>query len=112
MPVKQTNDVELLVETAKNACVILKYHTDECGEPCLKLVPVYENLSDNPKYHDIVFLRINADNNPVAKNFIINKRAPIVTIYHNGRLLESRTADNEEEMIQMLDMLLNERAKL
>ena len=112
MPVNQTTDVELLVETAKNPCVILKYHTDACGEPCNKLIPVFEQLSEDPKYDQIVFLRINADNNPVAKNFILNKKAPIVTIYHNGRLIESRSANNQDEMVQMLDMLVNQRNKI
>ncbi len=109
MSVTQTTDIDLLVETAKNPCVILKYHTDECGEPCNKLIPVFEQLSNEGRYDSIVFLRINADNNPVAKNFILNKQAPIVTVYHNGRLLESRSADNKEEMVQMLDLLINFR---
>ena len=112
MSVSKTTDIDLLVETAKNPCVILKYHTDECGEPCNKLIPVYERLSNQPKYSQIVFLHINADNNPVAKNFILNKKAPIVTIYHNGRLLESRSANTQDEMVQMLDMLVNQRNKV
>ena len=112
MPVKQTTDIDLLVETAENQCVILKYHTDECGEPCTSLIPIFEKLSDDPKYRDIVFLRINADNNPVAKHFILNKKAPIVTIYYNGRLLESRTANNRQEMVKLLEILTNERNKI
>jgi thiol-disulfide isomerase/thioredoxin len=112
MAVNQTTDTELLVETAKNPCVILKYHTDECGEPCNKLIPIFENLSEQAKYHQIVFLRINAENNPVAKNYILNKKAPIVTIYHNGRLLESRSAKDKDEMVQLLDMLVNQRNKI
>src|SRR5688572_1642752 len=112
MPVNQTTDINLLVETAKNPCIILKYHSYACGEPCDRLVPVFEGLSELPQYSQIAFFQINADNNPVAKNFILHKKAPIVTIYHKGRLLESRSANTKDEMVELLNLLLNQRNKV
>jgi thioredoxin 1 len=112
MAVTQTTDALLLVEIADNDCVILKYHTDECGEPCNQLVPVYHKLSDETRYKDIQFLQINADSNPVAKRFILDKKAPIITIYFKGRLLESKTVNTEEEMENLLQLLTNEKLKV
>ena len=112
MAVTHTTDANLLLETAQHECIILKYHTDECGINCMKLIPVYERLSEETKYKSIVFLRINADSNPVAKTFILNKKAPIVTIYHKGRLVESRSVTNETEMTQLLNLLVNEKSRI
>lgn len=112
MALTHTTDANLLLETAQHDCIILKYHTDECGVPCNKLVPVYENLSETEAYKNIRFLRINADNNPVAKAFILNKQAPIVTIYYRGRLIESRSVTTEAEMRALLNKLVNEKSRL
>ena len=112
MAVNQTTDALLLVEIANNDCVILKYHTDECGEPCNELVPVFQKLSEESRFKDITFLQINADNNPVAKHYILNKKAPIITVYYKGRLLESKTVNTETEMVNLLQVLTNEKYKI
>lgn len=109
MAVTYTSDSLLLLDLAEYSKVILKYNTDACGEPCTKLIPIYHRLSDDSRYKDIVFLYINADNNPVAKQFILNKLAPIVTIYYKGRLIESHSVTTEEEIINMLEMIPSEK---
>ncbi|MGZ5245301.1 MAG: thioredoxin domain-containing protein, partial [Bacteroidia bacterium] len=64
MAVKETSDDNLIFELIEHPRVILKYHTDTCGEICRKLKVVFEELSNSKDYKDITFLRINADNNP------------------------------------------------
>lgn len=105
MSVKNTTDTLLLLEVAEHEMVILKYHTDDCGEPCTKFVPVFDNLSDSERYKDIVFLRIDAESNPVAKKFILRRGAPLLTIYRDGRLITSRYITTEAEIIDLLEML-------
>ncbi|MGZ5242284.1 MAG: thioredoxin family protein [Bacteroidia bacterium] len=102
MAVIETSDDNLIFELIEHDRVILKYHTDSCGEICRKLKVVFEELSNEKEYKDITFLRINADNNPIAKKHIENRKQPIMNIYHNGYLIECRTVGTKDKMEDLL----------
>jgi len=107
MAVQETTDAFLFLQVAENDLVMLKYHTDDCGKLCMDFIPIYEEISDNPKYKDIIFLTINAENNPVAKKRILDKKQPVITIYSKGRLLDSTHASSKEGVEDLLQELLN-----
>ncbi|MCD6019583.1 MAG: thioredoxin family protein [Bacteroidetes bacterium] len=106
MPVTETSDEYLFLQVAEHDRVILKYHTDDCGLPCSNFIPVFEGLSDDLIYKDIVFLVINAENNPKAKQRILEKKQPVVTIYFKGQLLDSRHASTKEGVEELLKELM------
>jgi thioredoxin 1 len=106
MAVTETTDSFLFLQVAENDRVILKYHTDECGEACINFRPIYKELSEDPLYKKVVFLVIDADNNPMAKRRILDKSQPVITIYLRGRLLDSRHASTKEGVIALLEELL------
>lgn len=107
MAVTETTDASLFLQVAGNDRVILKYHTDDCGDPCINFRPIFKELSEDPKYKDIVFLVIDADENPMAKKRILAKHQPMITIYLNGKLLDSRHAATKEGVMVLLDELLS-----
>jgi thioredoxin 1 len=50
--------------TTKNGSptkVMVKVYTDWCG-PCKKVAPKFEEIAWDPKYSDILFVKVNADN--------------------------------------------------
>ena len=106
MAVTETTDSFLFLQVAGNDRVILKYHTNDCGEACINFRPVYKELSEDPIYSDIVFLVIDADENPRAKQRILDKRQPVITIYLKGKLLDSRHASTREGVKILLEELL------
>lgn len=106
MPVTETTDSILFLQVAENDRVILKYHTDDCGEACINFRPIYEALSNDDQYHKIVFLVINADDNLMAKKRILDKSQPVITIYYKGRLLDSRHASTKEGVEELLTELM------
>lgn len=107
MAVVQTTDSNLLFEVATHERVILKYHSDSCGDPCIELKPFYEELALDKKYAGISFYRINADTNPAALKLIQAHREPLMTIYHKGILMECVTVNSPEKMVGLLDRLLS-----
>lgn len=109
MAIKETSDENLIFELLAHDRVILKYHTDKCGEICEKLRVVYQQLSDDSRYQDILFLRINADNNPIALKHIQEKKQPIMNIYHKGNLVECRTVDTRDLIENLLGKLIHFR---
>jgi hypothetical protein len=106
MPVTETSDSLIFLQVAENDMVILKYDTCTGGPVCEDFVPVYLSMSADVKYKDIVFLTIDAEENPVAKRRILDKKQPVITVYSKGRLLDSRHASTREGVEQLLDELL------
>jgi hypothetical protein len=106
MAVTETSDSFLFLQVAENDRVILKYHTDDCGEPCISFKPIYLKLSEDPKYKDVIFLVIDADYNPKAKERILDKKQPVITIYYKGKLLDSRHASTKDGVENLLEELL------
>ena len=106
MAVAETHDSFLFLQVAEHDRVILKYHTKDCGEPCVKFIPIFEKLSRDARYKDIIFLVIDADDNPKAKERILEKKQPVITIYFKGKLLDSRHASTKEGVEELLEELL------
>ena len=106
MAVTETSDAFLFLQVAENDRVILKYHTDDCGEACISFRPIYKELSEDPLYKNVVFLVIDADENPIAKKRILDKSQPVITIYFKGKLLDSRHASTKEGVRSLLEVLL------
>lgn len=106
MAVTETTDAFLFLQVAENDRVMLKYHSNDCGEPCIKFVPLYKEISEDSKYKNVVFLVIDADDNPRAKERILDKQQPVITIYHKGKLLDSRHASTKEGVEELLEELL------
>ena len=106
MPVTETSDAFLFLQVTENPLVILKYHTDDCGTACKEFIPIYEQISEDPRYRDVLFLTINAENNPVAKRRILDVRQPVITIYSKGRLLDSRHTSSREGVEELLQELM------
>ena len=109
MAIVNINDDELRQQIFENSCVIVKYHTENCPI-CKQLTPVYERLSEDPQYKGIEFIRMNADENPVAKMFVKEQNIPFVAIYKDGLLLECRTLETEEQLRSILNRLKRAQA--
>ncbi len=106
MPVQEINDPDLLRHVGDNKQVILKYHSELCGEECKEIIAMFQKLSNEKEYKDIVFLRINSENNPTAKQFLSGKKTCIISIYSGGRLLDSGYAATREQVEKLLEKLL------
>ncbi len=107
MAVRETTDAYLFLQVADNDLVILKYHTDDCGALCMDFIPIYEAISNDPKYKNVIFLTINAEDNPMAKRRILDKKQPVITIYSKGRLLDSTHASTREGVEKLLQELMD-----
>ena len=61
--------------------------------------------ADDLRYEAIVFLRLNADENPVARKMMPDKEALFFATCCQGRLLECDALTSETEVIAQLDRL-------
>lgn len=101
MKVIDTNDEGLRTLIHDFPRVLAKFTSENCAI-CDLLAPPFEELSTDPRYAKTVFLRLDADENPVARKMMDQKVAPFFVSYCRGRLLDCDTLHTELEVKEML----------
>lgn len=110
MAIKQASDQDLRQGLYGDALVIVKYITEDCII-CSQLENVYSRLSDDEKYKAVTFLRIDANQNPVAHREVGQKKMPFISIYRNALLLECATVGDEAGIKNLLNKLIASEKK-
>ncbi|GAB3224865.1 hypothetical protein GCM10027346_05470 [Hymenobacter seoulensis] len=106
MKVIDTNDEGLRTLVHDFPRVLAKFTSKNCPI-CDLLTPPFEKMSVDPRYGNTTFLRLNSDENPVARKMMATKVAPFFVAYCRGRLTECDTLQTEEEVQLMLTKLQN-----
>jgi thiol-disulfide isomerase/thioredoxin len=102
--VLDTDDEGLRRLTHEHLKVFAKFTSENCAT-CELLAPPFAQFADDAPYHGILFLRLNSDQNPVAKKLMQQKVAPFFVSYCQGQLLECDMLTTEAQVRQMLDRL-------
>ncbi|RYY20437.1 MAG: thioredoxin [Cytophagaceae bacterium] len=84
--------------------VFAKFTSENC-DICEALSPSFAKFVDDPENVGILFVRLNSDENPVAKKLMQQKVAPFFVSYCQGRLLECDALTADAEVIAQLDRL-------
>ena len=84
--------------------VFALFTSDNCPI-CELLAPGFEKFADDEAYQGILFLRLNSDENPVAKQLMAVRVAPFFVSYCQGRLLECDTQETDADVQAQLDRL-------
>jgi thioredoxin 1 len=104
MAVIVTDDKSFTDQIGSNNKVIVKYYADWCGS-CKLFAPKYKRLSGDEKFKDVVFLDVNAENNPEARKKGEVKNLPSFAIFKNGNLLETLATNKEEALVELIEKL-------
>ena len=105
MKIKDTNDAGLRTLIHDFPKVLAKFTSTNCAT-CALLAPPFEKFSLNPAYESVAFLRLNADQNPVAKKIMEERVAPFFVAYCRGRLIECDMLTTEADVRALLDRLV------
>ena len=84
--------------------VFAKFTSTDCAT-CELLAPPFAKYVDAPENVGILFVRLDSDQNPVAKKMMQEKIAPFFVSYCQGRLLECDALTTEEQVKEQLDRL-------
>ncbi|WP_238395768.1 thioredoxin family protein [Pontibacter pudoricolor] len=85
--------------------VIVKF-TDQNCRICKALEPSFEALARHAKYADVLFLKMDAKENPVSRKEVQFSSTPFIATYRKGVLKDCGLVNSEEEITSMLDKLL------
>lgn len=99
-----TDDEGLRRLTHERLKVFAKFTSEGCAT-CALLAPPFAKFADDAEFSAILFLRLNSDQNPVAKKLMQEKIAPFFVSYCQGQLLECDALTEEAEVQAMLQRL-------
>jgi thioredoxin 1 len=102
--VVDTNDDHLRRLTHEHLKVFAKFTSENCAT-CQALAPPFEKFVDASENVGILFVRLNSDENPVAKKMMQEKVAPFFVSYCQGRLLECDALTEEAQVEAQLQRL-------
>ncbi len=104
MAVLVSDDKSFKDQISAHQKVIVKYYADWCGS-CKLFSPKYKRISGEDKFKDILFLDVNAENNPDARKMGEVKNLPSFAIFKDGQLLESLATSKEEALLELIQKL-------
>lgn len=101
LPILDTDDAGLRRLTHEHLKVFAKFTAPHCAI-CEQLSLPFASLAQEDTFAGIRFLRLNANENPVARKLMKEKEAPFFVSYCQGQLLECDMLSSEEEVQAML----------
>lgn len=104
MAIKISNDQEFATDLKNNENVVIKYYADWCGT-CKLFSPKYKRLSDDERFKHILFLDINAEESPEARQFAGVDTLPFFAIFKNGELIGKTSTSKEGNFIDLISQL-------
>ena len=101
MAVTIVSDKEFKAELEKHDKIVVKFFTDWCGS-CRLFRPKFIRISDEERFHDIRFLDINAEYNPIARKMAFITHFPSFTIFRNGKFIETIATTKEDSVVNLI----------
>lgn len=105
MAVIMTTDAEFPQQLQENEKVIVKYFADWCGS-CRLFSPKFRRMSDNPAFEGVVFLDVNAEENPEARKMAGVTNLPYFAVFKNGSLVAADFTAKEEGVAKLIEQIL------
>lgn len=96
-------DFQSLIQNKK---VVVKYFADWCGN-CKLFAPKFRRMSDNPDFEGVVFIDVNAEQNPEARKMANVDNLPFFATFNNGQLVQATATSKEEVVTEMIVNLKN-----
>ena len=103
-PVVHTDDEGLRRFIYERLKVFAQFTTEGCAI-CKALEPAFGKLAAEKANEDILFLQLDSDENPVAKQLMDQLAAPFFVSYCEGRILECDTRTSAAGVQAQLDRL-------
>lgn len=96
-----SNFTELLNNHDK---VVVKYFANWCGT-CKLFAPKYKKISEKPEHEGVLFLDVNAEENPVARKAAGVTNLPYFAVFKAGQKVAADATAKEEGVENLIAQL-------
>lgn len=103
--VTKITDIDFKEQLANNPKVVVKYFADWCGT-CRLFSPKFKKMSEREEFNGILFLDVNAEENPEARKLAGVSNLPFFAVFQNGQLLAADSTSKEEAVENLVKQLL------
>lgn len=84
--------------------VIVKYYADWCGS-CKLFAPKFRRLSNKEDFEDVKFIKVNAEQNELARKKAGVDNLPYFAIFKDGNIVEGSATSKEDVVVGMINKL-------
>lgn len=104
MAVEKTNDTEYKALFADNDKVVIKFYADWCGS-CKLISPKYRRLSEDADNDGMLFLDVNAEENPELRKWAGVNNLPFFATVNAGQIVEGTFTAKIDSVASMVETL-------
>ena len=99
-----TNDGDFKSLLGQHSKIVVKFYAGWCGS-CRLIAPKYRTLAESGNFEDVLFLEVDAENNPETRSLAKVNNLPFFASFKDGVFVEgfpSSRIEAVEEMIKSL----------
>ena len=83
---------------------MVKFYADWCGS-CKLFTPKFRRMSEEETNASIVFVDVNAEENPAARSLASIDNLPYFAVFKDGQLVAGLATSKEEVVRELLDQI-------
>jgi thioredoxin 1 len=99
--VHQTNDIGFQEFLKTHPQIVIKLYANWCGV-CRLFAAKYNKVSNKIGNEELLFLEVNAEENPFTRNFVNVSNLPFLATIKNGQMVESASTSKIDYLENMI----------
>ncbi|XP_074533464.1 thioredoxin-like [Halichoeres trimaculatus] len=98
------DDFRGILKEAGDRLVVVDFYAKWCG-PCREISPKFEEASQNPKYKNVIFAKVDVDLADKIASACGVQSMPTFQFYKNKEMIDEFSGNKPELLVQKLDTL-------